>query len=63
MSNERSDSVHAATVRSWLENNDPVTVIDGGVLSRFLSTLPYNRGTDEPTRESVLIQIAERRAA
>jgi rhodanese-related sulfurtransferase len=36
---------------------------DTCAMSRLLSKLSYNRGTDEPTRESVLTQIAEGQAA
>jgi rhodanese-related sulfurtransferase len=36
---------------------------DTCAMSRLLSKLPYNRGTDEPTRESVLTQISESKAA
>lgn len=36
---------------------------DTCAMSRLLSTLPYNRGTDEPTRESVLTQLSAGQAA
>lgn len=38
-------------------------VTDTCAMSRVLSKLPYNRGTDEPTRESVLTQLSESKVA